>query len=89
MTDTRTPEQAARAAPVSLPAGSFDSAELQKSLDEAAKSKNDSSRDELVAAALDKHNETRIAGPAAAEEAAPAEPAPINAAPADGASKGE
>lgn len=89
MTDNRTPEQAARAAPVSLPAGSFDSAELQKSLDEAAKAKNDSTRDELVSAALDKHNETRIAGPESAEEAAPADPAPSNPAPSGGANTGE
>lgn len=56
-TDDRTPEQAARAAPVALPAGSYDSAELQKALDEAGKAKNDGARDELVAAALEKHNE--------------------------------
>lgn len=56
-TEDRTPEQAARAAPVSLPAGSYDSAELQKALDDAAKAKNDGKRDELVADAVAKHNE--------------------------------
>lgn len=56
-TDDRTEAQAARAAPVSLPAGSYDSAELQKALDEAAKPKNDDKRDEMVATAVDNLNE--------------------------------
>lgn len=51
-TEERSDVQAARAAPVSLPAGSFDSADLQRSLDEAAKAKNDGKRDELVAEAI-------------------------------------
>ncbi len=53
----RTPEEAARAAPVSLPAGSYDAEALSKDLDEAAKAKNDGKREDLVAAALEKHNE--------------------------------
>lgn len=56
-TDDRTPEQAARAAPVSLPAGSFDADALNKAFDEAAKAKNAEKRDELIADALEKHNE--------------------------------
>lgn len=49
-TDDRSPEQAARAAPVSLPAGSYDSAELDKALSAAAKAKDEDAR----AAAVDK-----------------------------------
>jgi hypothetical protein len=83
MNDDRNPEQAARDAPVSIPAGSFDSAELQKALDEAAKPKNDDKREELIAQALGLGEDT------AAE--APADPAPNTAdpAPAAAASKGE
>lgn len=54
-TDDRTPEQAARAAPVALPAGSYKVSELSKKLDESALAKNDGKRgamrEELVAKA--------------------------------------
>ncbi len=63
-TDDRTPEQAARAAPVSLPAGSYDAEALNKAFDEAAKAKNDGKRDELIAAALEQHNEIGTASSA-------------------------
>lgn len=67
----RTAAEAARAAPVTLPAGSYDSAALQKDLDAAA-AKGGDKRQELVDKALDTHNETK---PEAAPEPAP-EPAP-------------
>lgn len=49
--DERTPEQLAAAAPVSLPAGSFDSAQLAKDL-EAAKARPAEKRDDAVDAAV-------------------------------------
>lgn len=51
--DGRSPEEAARAAPVSLPAGSYDSAELDKALSGAVKAKPED-RDAAVAAAVAK-----------------------------------
>lgn len=62
--DDRTPEQAARAAPVSLPAGSFDADALNAAFNDAAKAKNDDKRDELIAEAVDKHNEIGTAAAA-------------------------
>lgn len=59
-TDDRTPEQAARAAPVPLPAGSYEAEDLEKVLNEAAKAKNDKNRDELVDAAVAKLNRTEL-----------------------------
>lgn len=53
----RSDEQAARAAPVSLPAGSFDADALRKDLDEAAKAKNDDKRDAMVEDIVSKHHE--------------------------------
>lgn len=53
----RSDAEAARAAPVSLPAGSFAMDDLSKDLAEAAKAKNDKNRDELVAKAVEKHNQ--------------------------------
>jgi len=53
----RTELQAARAAPVSLPAGSFDAAELDKLLGDSAKAKNDKARPALVGEAVEKLNE--------------------------------
>jgi hypothetical protein len=50
--DERTPEEAAKAAPVSLPAGAYDGDKLADRLDDAAKAKN-GKRDELVGKALD------------------------------------
>lgn len=47
-TETRTPEQAARAAPVSLPAGSYEASDLQAALDKAAKAKDEDERQALV-----------------------------------------
>lgn len=52
----RSDAEAARAAPVSLPAGSFDAAALGKDLAEAAKAKNDKNREDLVAGAVATHN---------------------------------
>jgi hypothetical protein len=56
--DDRTEEQRARAAPVPLPAGSYDARELQTRLDEAAKTKPDN-RGEAVAKALADTNQTK------------------------------
>lgn len=56
-TETRTPEQAARAAPVTLPAGSYDSAELQSKLDAASKAKTDEARGEAVDKAVAELNQ--------------------------------
>jgi len=56
-TTERTAEQAARAAPVSLPAGSFDADALRKDLDETAKAKNDDKRYALVEDVVAKHHE--------------------------------
>ena len=52
----RTEAQAARAAPVSLPAGSFDADALAADLDKAAMAKNDKTRPELVDKAVEAHN---------------------------------
>ncbi len=59
--EERTDLQAQRAAPVSLPAGSYDSEALASAFAEAAKARNDGSRDEIIGAALEKANETPIA----------------------------
>ncbi|MET0373951.1 MAG: hypothetical protein ABW128_06800 [Rhizorhabdus sp.] len=61
----RSDEQAARAAPVSLPAGSFDADALRKDLDETAKAKNDDKRDALVEDVVSKHHEagTKVGEP--------------------------
>lgn len=48
--------EAARAAPVSLPAGSFDASELQADLDKTAMAKNDKNREDLVAKAVEDRN---------------------------------
>lgn len=54
----RTDKEAARAAPVSLPAGSYDLETLDKGLKDAAKATNDDKRDELVDKVLADANET-------------------------------
>ncbi len=53
--------EAARAAPVSLPAGSFDASDLSAILGETSKAKHDKDRDELIPAAVEKLNEAPIA----------------------------
>jgi len=53
--------EAARAAPVSLPAGSFDASELSKILGESTKPKHDEQRAEIVAKAVEQLNEAPIA----------------------------
>ncbi len=58
--EDRTDVQAARAAPISLPAGSYDAEALNTALSDAAKAKNDGTREDDVNAALEKHNETAI-----------------------------
>lgn len=58
--EKRTDEQAARAAPVSLPAGSYKVSELTKALDESALAKNDSKRGELREKAIRKANQTPL-----------------------------
>ena len=55
--DERTDAERDRARPVHLPAGSFDSADLQKDLDQAALAKNDKDRDAKIADIVDKRNE--------------------------------
>jgi hypothetical protein len=56
-TDDRTPEQALRAAPVSLPAGSFDSEAISKAFEAANKSKDAEARVDAITAAINKNNE--------------------------------
>lgn len=53
--------EAARAAPVSLPAGSYDASELSKIFGDAAKAKNDANRGEMVAKAVEDLNEVPLA----------------------------
>lgn len=59
-TTDRTEAEAARAAPVSLPAGSYDLAELTKGLAETSKAKHDDNRDEMVAELVAKANQTAL-----------------------------
>jgi len=54
----RSDKEVARAAPVSLPAGSYDVSELSKKLDDSALAKNDEKRDAMRADIVDKANET-------------------------------
>ena len=56
--EDRTEAERDRARPAPLPAGSYDTAKLQKDLDHAALAKNDSERSQLVDKAIEKNVDT-------------------------------
>ena len=58
MSKVRTEKEAALAAPVTLPAGSYDMEALQKALDDAVAAKSDAARDKLRGDAVAKAKET-------------------------------
>lgn len=53
----RSDKERERAAPVPIPAGSYDVSKLQKDLDQTSLAKNDDKRDEMRADIVDKRNE--------------------------------
>ena len=55
--DNRTDEERAAAAPLDLPAGSYEAADLNKAVNAAAKLKDDGKREEALAKAVDEHKQ--------------------------------